>query len=55
MLGEGPIPYAMSQWARVLPALAQALGFTREHTPGVAALRHVFRRLDVAAFAAALS
>ena len=55
MLGEVPSPYAMSHWGRDLPALAQALGFAREQTPGVAALHHVFRRLDVAAFAAALS
>ena len=55
MLGDCRSLYAMAQWGRARPELAQALGFTREQTPCVATLHHVFRRLDVAAFAAALS
>ena len=35
--------------------MAQALGFTREQTPYVATLHHIFRRLDVGAFEDALS
>ena len=36
------------------PQLAQSLGFSREQTPCVATLHHVFRRLDVDAFESAL-
>ena len=55
MLGGCRSLYAMAQWGRDHPELAQALGFTREQTPCVATLHHVFRRLDAAAFEAALS
>ena len=55
MLGGCRSLYAMAQWGRDHPELAQALGFTRERTPCVATLHHVFRRLDAAAFEAALS
>ena len=34
--------------------MAQSLGFSREQTPCVATLHHVFRRLDVDAFETAL-
>ena len=37
------------------PQLAQSLGFSREQTPCVAALHHVFRRLEVDGFESALS
>ena len=50
MLGDCRSLYAMAQWGRECPELAQALGFTQEQTPCVATLHHVFRRLDVAAF-----
>lgn len=36
------------------PQLAQSLGFSREQTPCVATLHHVFRWLDVDAFESAL-
>ena len=37
------------------PELTQSRGFTRERKPCAEILHHVFRRLDVAAFEAALS
>ncbi len=46
--------YAMAQWGREHLELAQTLGFTRKQTPCVATLHLVFRRLDKAAFEAAL-
>jgi hypothetical protein len=46
--------YAIAQWGREHADLAQSLGFTRERTPCVATLHHVFRRLDPDAFEAAL-
>ena len=55
MLSDCRSLYAIAQWGREHPELAQALGFTREQTPCVATLHHVFRRLDAAAFEAALS
>ena len=36
------------------PQFAQSLGFSRERTPCVATLHHVFRRLDVDAFESVL-
>ena len=55
MLGGCRSLYAIAQWGRARPELAQALGFTREQTPCVAPLYHIFRRLAGAAFADALS
>ena len=42
--------YAIAQWGREHPQFAQSLGFSRQRTPCVATLHHVFRRLDVDAF-----
>ena len=42
--------YAIAQWGREKLDLAQSLGFSREQTPCVATLHHVFLRLDVDAF-----
>ena len=36
--------YAIGQWGREHPQLAQSLGFSGERTPCVATLHHVFRR-----------
>ena len=47
--------YAIAQWGREHPELADTLGFTRKETPCVATLHQLFRRLDVDAFEAALS
>ena len=55
MLSDCRSLYAIAQWGREHPELAQAPGFTREQTPCVATLHHVFRRLDAAAFETALS
>ena len=55
MLGGCRSLYAIAQWGREHPELARSLGFTRERTPCVATLHHIFRRLDVAAFEDALS
>ena len=44
---------AIARWGREHPLLAQSLGFSREQTPCVATLHHVFRRLDVEAFESA--
>ena len=54
MLGGARSLYAIAQWGREHPQLAQSLGFSRERTPCVATLHHVFRRLDTDAFEAAL-
>ena len=50
MLGGARSLYAIAQWGREHPQLGQSLGFSRERTPCVATLHHVFRRLDVEAF-----
>lgn len=43
--------YAIAQWGREQPPEAvEALGFTRQPTPGVATLHRVFKRLDVEVF-----
>ena len=55
MLGGCRSLYAIAQWGRTHPELARSLGFTRERTPCVATLHHIFRRLDVVAFEDALS
>lgn len=47
--------YAIAQWGREHPELAETLGFRRTKAPCVATLHHLFRRLDVTAFEAALS
>ena len=54
MLSGARSLYAIAQWGREHPDLAQSLGFIREQTPCVATLHHVFRRLDVEAFEAVL-
>lgn len=47
--------YAIAQWGRLQDAATvRALGFTRGATPAVSSLHAVFRRLDAAAFEAAL-
>ena len=55
ILGGARSLYAIAQWGREHPELAQTLGFSRERTPCVATLHHVFRRLDIDAFESALS
>ena len=55
MLGGCRSLYAIAQWGREHPELARSLGFTREQTPCVATLHHIFRRLAGAAFEDALS
>ena len=54
MLSGARSLYAIAQWGREHPQLARSLGFSREQTPSVATLHHVFRRLDVDAFESAL-
>ena len=54
MLSGARSLYAIAQWGREHPHFAQWLGFSRERTPCVATLHHVFRRLDVDAFESAL-
>ena len=54
MLSGARSLYAIAQWGREHPQLAQSMGFSREQTPCVATLHHVFRRLDADAFEAAL-
>ena len=55
MLGGARSLYAIAQWGREHPQLARSLGFSREQTPCVATLHHLFRRLDVESFESALS
>ena len=50
MLSGARSLYAIGQWGREHTQLAQSLGFSRERTPCVATLHHVFRRMDVDAF-----
>ena len=50
MLNGAKSLYAIGQWGREHTQLAQSLGFSRERTPCVATLHHVFRRMDVDAF-----
>jgi len=48
--------YAIAQWGRLQePGVVRALGFTGAQTPAVSTLHLVFKKLDVAAFEAALS
>ena len=54
MLSGARSLYAIAQWDREHPQLARSLGFSRERTPCVATLHHVFRRWDVDAFESAL-
>ena len=54
MLSGARSLYAIAQWGREHPQFAQPLGFSREQTPCVATLHHVFRRLDADAFESAL-
>ncbi len=53
MLSGARSLYAIAQWGREHPQFAQSLGFSREQTPCVATLHHVFRRLDADAFESA--
>ena len=55
MLGDCRSLYDMAQWGRAHLELAQVLRFTRERTPCLSTVHHVFRRLDVAAFEEVLS
>ena len=50
ILGGARSLYAIAQWGREHPGMAQCLGFSRRQTPCVATLHHLFRRLDVDAF-----
>ena len=54
MLGGARSLYAIVQWGREHPQFARTLGFSRERTPCVATLHHMFRRMDVDAFETAL-
>ena len=54
MLSGAKSLYAIAQWGREHPQLVRSLGFSREQTPCVATLHHVFRRLDVEALESAL-
>ena len=54
MLSGARSLYAIAQWGREHPDLVRPLGFSREQTPCVATLHHVFRRLDADAFEEAL-
>ena len=55
MLSGARSLYAIAQWGRLQPPeVLQALGFSRSAGPCVATLHHVFRRLDVDAFEAAM-
>ena len=54
MLSGARSLYAIAQWGREHPQFAQSLGFSRERTPCVATLHHVFRRLDVDTFESVL-
>ena len=54
MLSGARSLYAIAQWGREHPQFAQSLGFSRERTPCVVTLHHVFRRLDVDSFESAL-
>ena len=54
MLGGARSLYAIAQWGREHPQLTRSLGFSREQTPCVATLHHVFRRMDVDDFESAL-
>ena len=40
---------AIAKWARLHPALRQALGFTAKQTPAASTLHYLYRRLDIAA------
>ena len=54
MLAGARSPYAIAQRGRLQPpAAVQALGFTREQTPGVATLHLAFKALDAQACEAA--
>jgi len=56
MLAGARSLYAIAEWGRMQDrAVVAALGFEREQTPCVATLHLLFKRLDVAAFEAALA
>ena len=56
MLSGARSLYAIWQWGRLQPPdVVRALGFSRERTPSVSTLHLVFKRLDSAAFEAALA
>ena len=50
MLSGARSLYTIAQWGREHPRLVQSLGFSREQTPCVATLHHVFRRMDADSF-----
>jgi hypothetical protein len=55
MLSGARSLYAIAQWGRLQDAATlRALGFGRHRTPAVSTLHLVFRRIDAAAFEAAL-
>ncbi len=56
MLSGARSLFAIAEWGRAQdPAVIAALGFNRQRTPCVATLHLLFKRLDVAAFEAALA
>jgi DDE_Tnp_1-associated len=56
MLSGARSLYAIVPWGRLQPPEVQrALGFTRGRLPAIPTLHDVFKRLDVAAFAAVLT
>jgi hypothetical protein len=56
MLSGARSLFAIAEWGRTQdPAVVAALGFDRPQTPCVAALHLLFKRLDAAAFEAALA
>ena len=55
MLNGARSLYAIAHQSREHPQLAQPLRFSWKHSPCVATLYHVFRRLDVDAFESTLA
>jgi len=56
MLAGARSLFAIAEWGRAQdPAVIAAFGFNRQQTPCVATLHLLFKRLDVAAFEAALA
>lgn len=56
MLAGARSLYAIAQWGRLQPLeVRRALGFAERGMPAITTLHYVFKRLDAAAFEAALS